>query len=130
MNASKSEDPVAAIVRKGAWSASDARILLDAVAASGESVTSFCRAHSLTPERLYNWRRKLAGRVGPEPAKSTRFVALELVGSRSPSSPPSAGPNGSLVLELRSGHRVHVPADFDSSALVRLVETLEQGSPC
>jgi transposase-like protein len=41
------------------WSEGDAREVMTALARSGKSVSAFAEEHSLDPQRVYLWRRRL-----------------------------------------------------------------------
>lgn len=86
------------------WSARVARL-----ERSGLSIAAFAREEGLNPVTLGNWRRKLRG-------GAPQFV--ELLG----------GPSRGFDVELRGGHRVHVPEAFSAEALARLVAVLEARS--
>ena len=47
-------------LRTAHWSEADAREVLAALDASGESVSTFAEHHGLHPHRLWRWRRKLS----------------------------------------------------------------------
>ena len=47
------------ILRRSRWSASEARIVLDALVASGCSVATFARTHRIDARRIYPWQRRL-----------------------------------------------------------------------
>ena len=88
--------------------------------ASGLSVPAFARQEGVNTNTLQWWRHTLR-RKREEPLTRTegpRFVAVEVA-----SAEPVAG--GGFVVQLGgSGHRIEVPADFDATALRRLVGAL------
>jgi len=86
------------------WSEEQARRLLAEQAASGETMTEFARRRGLWPQRLWRWKKRLAGAEGealagatgqPEPA----FLPVVL---------PSAEPEIAAEVELGSGVRVRL----------------------
>ncbi|MGD0679794.1 MAG: transposase [Polyangiaceae bacterium] len=91
------------------WSEQDARDALAALERSGKTVASFAAEHGLDPQRLYLWRRRLAG------GEPTTFREL-IVG-------PS-GPMSTFEVVLASGTVVRVPSSFDGEALARLLDVL------
>ena len=91
---------------RAAWAARLARL-----SSSGQSLAAFARSEGIHPGTLGNWRRKLKG-------TAPQFV--EVLGSV-----VGGGNGGAFDVELRSGHRVRVPADFASEAFARLVAVLE-----
>ncbi len=90
---------------------------------SGESVQEFARRRGLSPATLYWWRSHLHRR------SAGRGEGLRLAPVRIVASEPESGVSASAAfeLELASGRRLRVPADFDADALRRLVTTLERG---
>jgi transposase-like protein len=91
------------------WTEADARAALAALEQSGRPVSVFAAEHGLDPQRLYAWRRRLAG------GERTTFREL-IVRS------PSAAAIFEVV--LASGVLVRVPSSFDAEALARLLDVL------
>ena len=101
------------------WTEADARVVLDALARSGQSVREFAERHHLDPQRVYLWRRRVAG------GDRTTFREVVL-------RPASMALAESAAFELRlpSGVRVRVPPSFDAAALTRLLEVVGRTHPC
>ena len=105
------------------WSASRARELLAEAKQSGESLSAFAQRHGIDPQRLYSWRRKLDAVRSPDwSATSATFVPVRVA---SEATVPSAS---GFELVLGMGRVIRVGANFDASALRRLVEVLEERS--
>jgi transposase-like protein len=79
--------PVARALRQPRWSATDARLILDALASSRLAVSEFSREYGVDPQRLYVWRRRLNATEAPltfvqlqdaqpAPAATTRYELL------------------------------------------------------
>ncbi len=64
------ESRLARLVAAAAWTAEQAEQVLAAQGGSGLSLAQFAKQHGLTPERLYNWKRKL--RAEPRPGSGRR----------------------------------------------------------
>jgi hypothetical protein len=94
------------------WTESDAREVLSAWEASGESGPAFGRRHGIVPQRLWWWRSRLAA--------ATSFLPVEVRGS------PSA-----VVVTTEGGVRVEVAAVDEASAewVATLIERLRAGTP-
>ncbi|HTQ43142.1 MAG TPA: transposase [Polyangiaceae bacterium] len=92
------------------WTEADARVVLSALARSGQSVREFAERHDLDPQRLYLWRRRVAGGDG------TMFRELVV--------PPVPSTDPTFEVALPSGVKVRVPPSFDTETLVRLLEVL------
>jgi transposase-like protein len=101
------------------WTEEDAREVIAALNRSGQPVGAFAAEHSLDPQRVYLWRRRLGG------AERTTF--RELVVRPSVSQEVEGAP---FEITLPSGAIVRVPASFDSTALARLLKVLAQADGC
>jgi hypothetical protein len=102
------------------WTEQDARAALAALEGSGMSVREFAAEHGLDPQRLWSWRRRVAG--------GDRTTFRELIVR--PSATAGAGSGDAFEVVLGSGTVVRVPPSFDSAALVRLLEVLAQAQAC
>ncbi len=102
------------------WTEQDARRVLDALERSGKSVREFAEAHGLDPQRLWSWRRRVAG------GDATTF--RELIVRPSAAAPVEEG--APFEIRLSSGVVIRVPAGFDGDALARLLAVLAQAHPC
>jgi hypothetical protein len=89
---------------------------------SGQSVRTFAEAHGLDPQRLYGWRRRVAG------GDRTTFQELTI----RPPSPATTfdAASGAFEIVLASGTVVRVPPAFDAAALARLLDVLVQARAC
>ncbi len=79
---------------------------------SGLSLAEFARVRGLKPRKLY----KARGRQRPETESAPVFDAIQISAL--------APPVSSYELVLVSGHRLSIPADFDSPSLRRLLEVV------
>lgn len=85
-------------------------------AASGLSISAFCRERGVSPASFFDWRRKLAAGGGEE-AVADKFMAIEL--------PPPSTIQSCLEVALPNGLRVLVPSRFDADTLRELLDVLE-----
>jgi hypothetical protein len=98
------------------WTEQDARSALATLERSGKSVRVFAEEHGLDPQRLYSWRRRVAG------GDPTTFREV-IVRSSSPG--VIAGDDRALFeIALPSGVVIRVPTSFDDAALARLLGVL------
>lgn len=98
------------------WTDQDARAALAALERSGKSVRVFAEEHGLDPQRLYAWRRRVAGGDG----NTFRELIVR------PSAPASSLEDGrSFEIRLPSGIVISVPAAFDAATLERLLAVLQ-----
>jgi hypothetical protein len=98
------------------WSASEARGMLEEWEKSGKSCAAFARSVGVVPQRLFWWRKRLAGATsGPMPA----FVPVVTT--------PDAGPTSdiALVVTTKGGTRIEV-RDVDASTAAWVVSVLER----
>lgn len=74
-------------LRDTRWSEVDARIVLDAVERSGDTIHAFAREHGLPAHRLYWWRERLAGAIDEEPGDlgQLAFAPVVVTGLARPS---------------------------------------------
>ena len=96
------------------WTEEDGRVAVEALRASGLSGAAFAAAHGLHPVRIERWNRRLGATVGPT------VVPVDVIatGARAAVAP--------MEVVLASGTVVRVAADFDESALVRLLRAVER----
>jgi len=92
--------------------------LLDEQEESGLSVAAFAEYRGLAAATLYSWRRRL-GRA------SSRSRGTALVEVCVHDDDLDEGAAGRMTVVTSSGARVEVDADFDESALARLLGVLE-----
>lgn len=104
----------------GQWTEVEARSVLEALKRSGLSIEKFARSRSLTPQRLYWWKKKLGIRA--EPSKSAAPALLPVLVTESRTEARRGEP---VTVLLRSGHILKVGRDFDEIAFARAVELLE-----
>ena len=101
------------------------RALLKEQARSGRTLTEFSRRRGIPRVRLSWWkgeiRRREGVRSGSRPRRTPRLLPVEVTGS---SAPPVW--TRDLVIELRSGHRVHVPVGVDLCVLQSVLRLLEE----
>lgn len=81
------EERLSRILAEQAWTAEQAKQVLAAQGHSRLTIAQFAKKHGLTPERLYNWKRKLgpgpwlgprSGELKGEPEKEASVQEVEL----------------------------------------------------
>ncbi len=85
-------------------------------AASGLSISAFCREREVSPASFFSWRRKLA--AGGRKEVAGKFIPIELA------PPASLARQPSFEVALPNGLRIHVPPQFDADALRALLAVL------
>jgi transposase-like protein len=104
--------------------------VLDALAASGLSVSAFAEREGLDEERLYRWRRRFARERKAETGAVTPPVTppiIELRAATSPHPRPRDAAAERVEIVLGSGVVVRVAETIDPARLARLVAALGRG---
>jgi transposase-like protein len=101
------------------WTEADAKIVIAALDASGQSVAAFAAREGLDPQRLYFWRRRLE--IGTDDVVPQPLAFIEVRAAREDSR---------IEVVLRSGRVVRVAESIDGNVLRRLVDALEQEPAC
>lgn len=114
--------PFVRILRRSRWSPADARLVLDAVAASGHSFLEFAREHQVDVQRLYAWRRRLASSPVDPVQSFVELRASEVV------PPPASSPR--YEIQLLTGEILRVEGTVDPTSVGALLAVLRSGRPC
>jgi len=114
----KSRAMVAYTKARRRWRETDAKAVLAALDASGESTAEFAERHGLDVQRLHFWRRRLGTVRRSSKGRAPTFVEVL------PRSP------GHVEVVLRSGRTLRTAESIDVANLRRLVEALEQDAAC
>jgi transposase-like protein len=102
--------------------------------ASGMSQRAFAAEHGFNAKTLGYWRWKLdqaRGSGGERTTKAAKQSKSEQLEAGAPVmsfvelSHPAPAREVRFEIEFRSGHRVHVPVEFEATALARLLEVME-----
>ena len=99
------------------WREDDARVIVAAWRASGETLSAFARRHGVDRRRIARW----AGRL--EAAPLVRFHPVR-VASRG-----EAAREIEIEMEV-AGARIRLPHGFDAEDLHRLLSVLDTGASC
>ena len=113
--------PIIGILRQSHWSSEDARQVLEAVAATGESFLAFSREHGIDVQRLYAWRRRLSRTPADSPQA---FVELPLPARVPAMTPPR------YELQLPTGEILRVEGAVDPASVGALLAVLRVGRAC
>lgn len=106
----------------GTLTEQDARELLNEQARRGIPLPDFARSKGLSPQRLHWWRSKFAR---AETAAPATFVPVTLTPATEAACVPATG---AFELALASGRTLRIPADFDATALARLLTVLAEAA--
>ena len=101
------------------WCEEDARVIVAAWHASGETLSAFARRHRVDKRRVARW----AGRL--EASTPVKFHPVRV--TRDAESRPSAR---AIEIELPSGACIRLPHGFEAEDLRRLWSVLDAGASC
>ena len=113
------ETEIAAVVGRRYWREVEARVVVEAWRASGESLAGFARRHGLGAPRIAWWARRVDG----GPPAPVRFHPVRLANL-------DGGSGAAIEIHLVGGHRVRVPPGFPAADLQRVLAVLDAGTPC
>jgi len=95
---------------------------------SGQSLSVYCKQHSLPYKRLLWWRRRLEGTDGARPPRGA-FVEVEV--KRTPAKPSRSsarrgakGGEGSIIVRMRNGHTVRIVGDVEQNKLELILQVV------
>lgn len=111
-------DLVRRAARSRYWREDEARVVVDAWRASGETLAAFCRQHGVAPARVSRWAKQLRR---PAPVQ---FHPVHLRATTAPES------RQSFEVELPDGTNIHVPSGFELADLQRILAALAPPPRC
>lgn len=114
---------VSRALRQARWSASDARLILDALTSSGLSIPEFSHEYGVDAQRLYAWRRRLATLARNE--APIAFVQLQPPEPRAPATAPTR-----YELLLPGGETLRIEGGVVAADLTILLDALRGGRSC
>jgi transposase-like protein len=116
-----SRSSLAWVVGRSRWSEADARTVLDALAASGSSVSSFAARYGIQAQRINMWRRNLAAK---RETAATEFVEVD------PRGIGAVRDATRYELLLADGDALRVEGVVDIDTVRALIELLRASRPC
>jgi hypothetical protein len=111
---------VTEVAGRGYGRESQARVMVEAWHASGETMTAFATRHGVDARRLGRWVRRLGGE-----AEGVRFRQVRITGTSG-----HERPGALIAIELAGGQRVRVAPGFHVDDLRRVVTVLERTPEC
>ena len=113
------ETDIAAVVGRRYWREAEARMVVEAWRASGESLAGFARRHGVGSQRIAWWARRIDGGT-PAPV---RFHPVRLANL-------DGGSGAAIEIHLVGGHRVRVPPGSRLRICNGSWTVLDAGTPC
>ena len=89
-------------------------------AASGLTVTAFCREHGISRGLLYRWRRRCQDATVP--AAESGFIELRAV--------ERPAPGSGVAMVIDGGWRLELEPDFDAGTLERVLCCVTRSGAC
>ena len=117
----RTRGPLEQIAISRRWTDEDARVVLDALEASGLPVKTFALRHGIQAQRVFLWRRKLRDKC----ALGTKPVEFVEVDAR-----PRAVSGRRYEVVLPDGTALRVENGVDVGEVRALVEILRETSSC
>jgi hypothetical protein len=111
---------VRGVAGRGYWREAQARVIVEAWHASGETLTTFAARHGVEARRLGRWVRRLGGED-----EGVRFHPVRIAGG---AVQERSGPL--IEIELAGGQRVRVAPGFHGDDLQRDLAVIERTAAC
>ena len=108
------------------WTVAEAKEALAAQEHSGLTLRAFATREGLQPQRLERWRRRLAEGAAPPFEEVPRHEVV----ADTQSTVVTIAPRERFEIVLCGGRVVRVPESFDTNALLRLLEVVDQVRSC
>ena len=89
---------------------------------SGLSASQFCRMHKISDSGFYTWRKKLTATQSTQLSQSADAPFVQVTTSPAISSP--------LILQLASGHTLHIAHPVNTDALGKALAALQEANLC
>lgn len=107
----------------GYWRDEDARAVLDAWLASGQSVAAFAAQHGLQRARLHRWKQRLE----PDDGRDTAALFWPVKVAAEPSGPADGE---AWRVELAGGVSIAVPCSGGAALLAETLTAIREGWAC
>lgn len=117
----KTAGGVARVAERKRWRTKDARVVVEAWQASGQTMEAFARVHAIHPHRLGRWVRQLRNGVTSE---KPEFHPVRVVGAR-----PFVSEDGRIEVVV-GDVTIRLPSGFAGSDLGQVLAALEGRASC
>ena len=120
-NRSRDHDPLQHALKQARWRPEQAKLIVDAWKASGQSMDAFCEKHGVAFDRLNKWAQRFHRQKRPVPAAKLNFLPVKVTEPKPLHTPM---PEDSMDIRLPTGIGISIRPGFDATAVKRLIETL------
>ena len=120
-NKSRDHAPLQEALRQARWRPEQAKLIVDAWKASGQSMDVFTQKHGIAFDRLNKWAQRFHRQKRPAPASKLNFLPVKVT---EPKPLHTAMPEDSMDISLPRGLTVSIRPGFDPAAVKTLLETL------
>ena len=120
-NISRDHDRLQLALKQTRWRPEQAKLIVDAWIASGQSMDVFTQKHGIAFDRLNKWAQRFHRQKRPAPASKLNFLPVKVT---DPKPLHTATPEDSMDIRLPTGLTVSIRPGFDRAAVKTLLETL------
>ncbi len=113
--------------RRRVWPEALKREIVAASFEPGASASVVARRYDVNSNQLFMWRRLYRdGLLAPTAESGPSLLPVTITDEQAEEKASAPHEIGRLEIELPSGYRIRVDADFDSKALHRMLDVLER----
>ena len=120
-NISRDHDRLQLALKQARWRPEQAKLIVDAWKASGQSMDAFTQKHGIAFDRLNKWAQRFQRQKRPGFTQKLNFLPVKVT---EPKPPHTAMPEDSMDISLPTGLTVSIRPGFDPAAVKTLLETL------
>ena len=120
-NISRDHDRLQLALKQARWRPEQAKLIVDAWKASGQSMDAFTEKHGIAFDRLNKWAQRFHRQKRSVPASKLNFLPVKVIEPKPLSTPM---PEDSMDIRLPTGLTVSIRPGFDPAAVKTLLETL------
>ena len=120
-NISRDHDRLQLALKQVRWRPEQAKLIVDAWKASGQSMDAFTEKHGIAFDRLNKWAQRFQRQKRPGFTQKLNFLPVKVTEPKPLGTPM---PEDSMDIRLPTGLTVSIRPGFDPAAVKTLIETL------
>ena len=120
-NISRDHDRLQLALKQARWRPEQAKLIVDAWIASGQSMDAFTQKHDIAFDRLNNWAQRFHRQKRPGFTQKLNFFPVKVT---EPKPLHTAMPEDGMDIRLPTGLTVSTRPGCDPAAVKTLIETL------